>query len=335
MCRDRWRTLECSPSARERVDPVAEGRRIAGPAGDPVDKGRSTLPHAARLGPTGRAGVAADVRRWRRPRLREHRRACGIRGGRLRDLPLADAYCQFAIEKSASRSRSRTGARTPPASRNLRSTTELGVVAYLGVSAHPWRQADRNSVRDRQRSRVPGPSVTSPVVEELAATVMAYVESRPAQHDTAPRWASTSRLSPRARRGSQPTRCANGSGVTACCGRNEHPAANAATTTTTWLGWSGSATGSAKASGSPKRRPCSTLSTRRCSPSTDEVREAVVDATRPPQIRPPRLTALVEQAFALHQTEEAIEEIVRPRAPSRSAPSGPPTQRRGSPRSTC
>jgi len=105
----------------------------------------------------------------------------GVLAG-IEEFPLSQAYCQHAIGSRAAFAVE--DSRVDPLVCDLMPTTELGVVAYLGVplltlSGEPigilcaidfaprkWREHD---IR---------------VVEDLAATVMAYIEERPVESET-------------------------------------------------------------------------------------------------------------------------------------------------------
>ncbi|MBA3347722.1 MAG: MerR family transcriptional regulator [Actinobacteria bacterium] len=97
--------------------------------------------------------------------------------GTIEEFPLADAYCQFAIGACAPFVVE--DARTNPLVSGLRPTTELGAVAYLGVplltsSGTPVGLLCAIDFKPRAWSKR-----DIGVVEDLSATVMAYLEENP------------------------------------------------------------------------------------------------------------------------------------------------------------
>ena len=189
----------------------------------------------------------------------------------------------------------------------------LDVVGYLGVpllSASAARRAGTLCAIDSRAAGL-GRSRRSRSLEDLAATVIAYLERTPeragrggGRASTSPRWRSAP--------ASAPTRCASGSGATASCAPTGRAEASAATTSETWLASSGCATGSPTDCGSARPPRCSPTTRRRRPSSTSGLRDAIVAAVSDPD--PRQLTALVEQVFTLHDVETAVEEIVAPGA---------------------
>ena len=225
----------------------------------------------------------------------------------LTEFPLEDAYCQFAI-----------GARAPfvvedsrkdPLLCDLPPTTALDVVAYLGVplltstgdaigilcaidfEPRPWTQAD----------------IT--VVEELAATVMAYIEARPM---------------------AIPERSTGGLNIAAVAQRT----GIGADTLRKWERRYGVLRPS-RTAGGQRRYDDNDLARVEwlrdrlregfrigeaaallehdltgASSSTTDLRDNIVEAVGEPDTR--RLATLVEQAFTLHGVETAMEEVIAP-----------------------
>ena len=132
------------------------------------------------------------------------------------------------------------------------------------------------------------------VLQDLAATVTAYLEARPAPQQ--PARGSTSRPSPSGP-GSAPTRSGSGSGATASSAPAARPAASAATTSATSPGWNGCATASRRASGSARRRRSWRRTTR--APSRRPPACATRSSRRSPRPTPGVWPSLVEQSFTL------------------------------------
>ena len=95
----------------------------------------------------------------------------------LRRLPISQAYCQYSLESRAAFMVE--DSRTNPLVRDLHSTTDLGVVAYLGV---PLLTSEGEPIGSLCAIDVAPRKWTDAeirVVEDLAATVVAYIEARP------------------------------------------------------------------------------------------------------------------------------------------------------------
>lgn len=95
----------------------------------------------------------------------------------METFPVSEAHCQFALGSRAAFAVE--DARTNPHVCELAATTELGVVAYLGVplltsSGEPIGVLCAIDVEPRVWSEM-----DIHVIEDLAATVMAYIEARP------------------------------------------------------------------------------------------------------------------------------------------------------------
>ncbi len=295
-------TLTVGP---KRVDPVAGSAALRARAQDPVDKrvfDRLTRLVAALLeAPVSLlmisdaddlvfASFAGPADPW----------------GSLRSFPLTDAYCQYAI-----------GSREPfvvedaladPVVRDLPPTTDLGVVAYLGVplltsggepigilcaidlEARSWSERDIG------------------VVKELAATVMAYIETRPTGTERASGGLNIAAVARKTGIASdtlrkwerrygvlRPSRTPGG--------QRRYDDNDVARVE--WLR-DRLAEGFRISEAAALLDPAGETAFA----SADEMRAALVDAAHAAD--PARLIALVEQTFALNPVETAIEEIVRP-----------------------
>jgi MerR family transcriptional regulator, light-induced transcriptional regulator len=224
----------------------------------------------------------------------------------LTEFPLKDAYCQFAI--GARKPFVVPDAREDPSLRDLPPTTALDAVAYLGVpllttsndpigilcaidfEPRAWTAADVN------------------VVEELAGTVMAYLEARPTtldQHATGLNIAAVAQrtgIGPDTLRKWErrygvlrPNRTTGG--------QRRYDERDVARVE--WL--------RDRLSDGFRIGEAAALLTDDAATTTSSksgMRDAIVAAVSEPD--PRQLTALVEQAFTLNDVETAVEEIIAP-----------------------
>ncbi len=224
----------------------------------------------------------------------------------LTEFPLKDAYCQFAI-----------GARAPfvvedsrkdPRLCDLPRTAALDVVAYLGVpllTAADYPIGILCAIDFEPRAWTER-DVT--VVEALAGTVMAYLEARPAPATAGASGLNIAAVSKRTGIGADTLRkWERRYGVLrpnrTTGGQRRYDEKDVARVE--WLRdrlTEGLRIGEAAA--------LLVDDTTTASSSTSGLRDAIVEAVKDPDGR--QLTALVEQAFTLHDVETAVEEIAAP-----------------------
>jgi len=224
----------------------------------------------------------------------------------LTEFPLQDAYCQFAI-----------GARAPfvvedarknPDLCNLPPTTALDVVSYLGV---PLLTSGGDPIGilcaiDFEPRAWTDRDVT--VVEELAATVMSYLEARPTAAKASTGGLNIAAVAQRTGIGADTLRKwerrygvlvpnrTNG-------GQRRYDERDVARVE--WLR-------DRLSEGFRISEAAALLTDDATTPtaSTSGLRDAIVEAVKDPDAR--HLTSLVEQAFTLHDVETVVEEIVAP-----------------------
>ena len=222
------------------------------------------------------------------------------------DFPLADAYCQHAISRREPFVVE--DARTNPLVSELLPTTAMGAVAYLGV---PLLTSSNVPIGilcavDLEPRSWSAEDVT--LVEDLAATVMAYIEARPSPVEASPGGLNISAVSRKTgiapdtlrkwerRYGVlRPKRTAGG--------QRRYDDSDVARVE--WLRdrlAEGFRISEAAALLDPAGADAHT--------SVDDLRDALVEAARAAD--PARLSVLVEQVFALQPVSDAIETIVQP-----------------------
>lgn len=96
--------------------------------------------------------------------------------GTIKEMPLSEAYCQHAIHSRAAFAVE--DSRLDPLVCELPSTTDLGVVAYLGVPLLTSKGEPIGILCAIDGKPRPWSEAEIHVVEDLAATVMAYIEAR-------------------------------------------------------------------------------------------------------------------------------------------------------------
>ena len=224
----------------------------------------------------------------------------------ITEFPLKDAYCQFAV-----------GARAPfvvedarnnPLVCNLPPTTTLDVVAYLGVplltasgeaigvlcaidyEPRSWAEADIG------------------VVEDLAATVMAYLEERPVSPPQSTAGLNIAAVAERTGIGADTLRKWERRYGVLRPRRTQGGQRRYDETDVARVEWlrdrlaEGFRIGEAAA--------LLEADSEGASSSAEDLRKAIVQAVRDPDAR--RISALVEQAFTLHGVETAVTEIAGP-----------------------
>ena len=224
----------------------------------------------------------------------------------MTEFPLEDAYCQFAVGRREPFVVE--DARLNPLVRDLPPTTALDVVAYLGV---PLLTSSGTGIGilcaiDFEPRAWTAQDLT--VVEDLAATVMAYLEARPISQPASSGGLNIAAVSQRTGIGADTLRkWERRYGVLrpgrTSGGQRRYDERDVARVE--WLR-------DRLAEGFRIGEAAALLETDvdRPEPSATGLRDEIVAAVGDSD--PRRLAALVEQAFVLHGVEAAVEEIVAP-----------------------